>query len=183
MLAGVPPFRGETALGVAVQHLKRQPQPLESLRGDLPPAVCRIVHQMLAKDPSRRMATARDLLRELRRVQIEHFGDDWPEDLPAWDSLAGEPAADPRVAVTQQLDGLMKTMAAAAVTSSWLGVVGGGAVVGVRAGRRRRLVHGRAAVAVGRRQGGSACHRQTAHRRAHSIFSPAKPARKPLGKA
>ena len=96
---------------MAVQHLKKQPQPLESLRPDLPPALCRIVHQMLAKDPSRRFATARDLLRELRRVQIEHFGDDWPEDLPAWDSLAAEMPPDPRVAATQQLTDLMKKMA------------------------------------------------------------------------
>jgi serine/threonine-protein kinase len=72
--------------------------------------LCRIVHQMLAKDPARRFATARDLLRELRRVQIEHFGHDWPEDLPGWESLAGEMPVDPRVALTQQLDGLMKTM-------------------------------------------------------------------------
>ncbi len=113
MLTGAPPFSGETALGVAVQHLKKQPQPLESLRPDLPPSLCRIVHQMLAKDPSRRFASARDLLKELRRVQIEHFGDDWPEDLPAWDSLAGEMPPDPRVAATQELAGLMKTMAAA----------------------------------------------------------------------
>jgi serine/threonine-protein kinase len=111
MLGGAPPFRGETALAVAVQHLKTQPQPLESLRGDLPPALCRIVHQMLAKDSSRRFATARDLLRELRRVQIEYFGDDWPEDLPAWDSLAGEMPSDPRIALTEQLGGLMKTLA------------------------------------------------------------------------
>jgi eukaryotic-like serine/threonine-protein kinase len=111
MLSGSPPFCGETALAVAVQHLKKQPEPLESLRSDLPPALCRIVHQMLAKDPSRRFATARDLLRELRRVQIEHFGDDWPEDLPGWDSLAGETTVDLRVAATQQIDRLMKTTA------------------------------------------------------------------------
>ena len=49
-------FSGETALGVAVQHLKKQPQPLETLRPDLPPALCRIVHQMLAKDPAQRFA-------------------------------------------------------------------------------------------------------------------------------
>jgi tetratricopeptide (TPR) repeat protein len=73
--------------------------------------LCRIVHQMLAKDPSRRFATARDLLRELRRVQIEHFGDDWPEDLPAWDSLVAEMPPDPRVAATQELSDLMKKMA------------------------------------------------------------------------
>jgi eukaryotic-like serine/threonine-protein kinase len=112
MLSGSPPFSGETALSVAIQHLKKQPEPLESLRRDLPPALCRIVHQMLAKDPSRRFATARDLLHELRRVQMEHFGDDWPEDLPAWDSLAVETLCDLRVAATQQLEELMKTMAA-----------------------------------------------------------------------
>jgi serine/threonine protein kinase len=110
MLTGAPPFVGETALGVAVQHLKKQPQSLESLRPELPPALCRIVHQMLAKDPSRRFASARDLLRELRRVQIEHFGDDWPEDLPAWDSLAAEMPPDPRVAATQELSNLMRQM-------------------------------------------------------------------------
>ena len=41
MLSGNPPFIAETALGVAVQHLKKEPQPLESLRGDLPPACAR----------------------------------------------------------------------------------------------------------------------------------------------
>ena len=95
MLSGAPPFGGETALGVAVQHLKTRPQPLEAIRPDLPPALCRIVHQMLAKDPAQRFATGRELLRELRRVQMEHFGDDWPADLPAWDSLAAEMPADP----------------------------------------------------------------------------------------
>jgi eukaryotic-like serine/threonine-protein kinase len=126
MLSGSPPFEGETALGVAVQHLKKSPQPLESLRPDLPPSLCRIVHQMLAKDPARRFATARDLLRELRRVQMEHFGDDWPQDLPAWDSIAAEIPPDPRVALTRQLDELMK------------------------AGSRRRAWHWRAAgIAVG----------------------------------
>ena len=113
MLGGTPPFRGDTALAVAVQHLKKQPEPLESLRGDLPPALCRIVHQMLAKEPSQRFATARELSRELRRVQIEYFGDDWPEDLPALDSLAGEPPMDSRIAIARELDGLMKTMAIA----------------------------------------------------------------------
>jgi eukaryotic-like serine/threonine-protein kinase len=108
MLTGAPPFEGETALGVAVQHLKKTAQPLESLRPDLPPSLCRMVHQMLAKDPSRRFASARDLLRELRRVQMEHFGDDWPDDLPAWDSIAAEMPPDPRIALTRQLDELMK---------------------------------------------------------------------------
>jgi len=112
MLTGSPPFSGETALGVAVQHLKKQPQSLELLRPDLPPALCRIVHQMLAKDPDRRFASARDLLKELRRVQLEHFGEEWPENLPPWDSLSAELPADPRVAATRELAGLMKRISA-----------------------------------------------------------------------
>jgi serine/threonine-protein kinase len=111
MLAGSPPFSGDTALAVAVQHLKTQPKPLETLRTDLPPALCRLVHTMLVKDPQRRCASARDVLRELRRIQTEVFGQDWPEELPGWESLAGETSPVSRSAVTQQLDSLMKTQA------------------------------------------------------------------------
>ena len=111
MLTGNPPFQGETVLGVAVQHLKNAPEPLESLRPDLPAALCRVVHQMLAKEPERRLASARDLLHELRRVQVENFGENWPEHLPAWESLAAELPPDPRIALTQQLDRLMKAAA------------------------------------------------------------------------
>ena len=109
MLAGAPPFSGDTALAVAVHHLKTQPNPLETVRPDLPPALCRLVHTMLVKDPERRCASARDVLRELRRLQMEIFGQDWPEELPGWDSLAAETSPISRSAVTQQLDHLMKT--------------------------------------------------------------------------
>ncbi|MBN2475344.1 MAG: serine/threonine protein kinase [Pirellulales bacterium] len=111
MLAGTPPFSSETALGVAVQHLNRQPEVLENLRPDLPPALCRIVHKMLAKPPEKRFQSARDLLRELRRLHLEHFGDDWPEELPGWETTGVELPADSRAATTQHLGALMKTMA------------------------------------------------------------------------
>jgi eukaryotic-like serine/threonine-protein kinase len=111
MLAGSPPFSGDTALAVAVQHLKTQPKPLETQRTDLPPALCRLVHTMLVKDPERRCASARDILRELRRIQMEIFGQDWPEELPGWESLAGETLPVSHSAITQQLDSLMKTQA------------------------------------------------------------------------
>jgi serine/threonine-protein kinase len=111
MLSGATPFSGQSALGVAVQHLKSRPQPLESLRADLPPALCRIVHRMLAKDPKERFASARELLRELHKVQVEQCGANWPEDLPAWESLAAEMPADPRIEATRQLEELMKTAA------------------------------------------------------------------------
>ena len=152
MLTGAPPFSGETALGVAVQHLKKQPQPLESLRPDLPPALCRIVHQMLAKDPSRRFANARELLRELRRVQIEHFGDDWPEDLPAWDSLIAEMPPDPRVAATQELAELMLKMAQIRPSRRGRVLVAVGLVVAFLLGGTGAWYAGFPFVALGRRQ-------------------------------
>ena len=111
MLSGSPPFSGETALGVAVQHLKKQPEPLEGLRPDLPAPLCRLVHKMLAKDPERRCGSALELLRELRRLHLEHFGDNWPEDLPGWETTGVELPADTRSELTRQLGGLMKTAA------------------------------------------------------------------------
>jgi eukaryotic-like serine/threonine-protein kinase len=111
MLTGSPPFSGETALGVAVQHLKKDAKPLESVRPDLPPALCRTVHKMLAKSPDQRYPSARELLRELRRLQVELCGENWPEDLPGWDADGLDLPDDPRLQLTQQLDGLMKTVA------------------------------------------------------------------------
>ncbi|HYW80440.1 MAG TPA: serine/threonine-protein kinase [Thermoguttaceae bacterium] len=111
MLAGSPPFSSDTALGVAVQHLKKQPAALENLRPDLPAALCRIVHRMLVKDPAGRYQSAKELLRDLRRLQQEHFAEGWPEDLPGWDSEGFESEGDPLGQQTRQLDGLMKTAA------------------------------------------------------------------------
>lgn len=68
MLSGAPPFRGETAISIAVQHLKQEPEPLEKIRGDLPPLLCRMVHKMMAKDPDKRYQTAQAILKDLKRV-------------------------------------------------------------------------------------------------------------------
>jgi serine/threonine-protein kinase len=69
MLAGEPPFRGATAVEVALQHITAQPAPLNQLRPDLPPAVCALVQRMMAKRPEDRFETARDLLREIMRLR------------------------------------------------------------------------------------------------------------------
>lgn len=68
MLTGAPPFRGETALSVAVQHLKQEPERLEQIRGDLPPVLCRIIHKMMAKKPENRYQSAQEILRDLKRL-------------------------------------------------------------------------------------------------------------------
>lgn len=81
MLAGRPPFAGDTALSVAVQHLKNEPPRLEGERPDVPPALARIVHQMMAKRPADRYSSPRALLRDLRAVQVEGLEAGW------WDEL------------------------------------------------------------------------------------------------
>ncbi len=75
LLAGSPPFVGETALAVAVQHLNSPPRRLEELRPDLPPGLARIVHRLMEKKPGERYSSARELLTDLRALPIA-AGDD-----------------------------------------------------------------------------------------------------------
>jgi serine/threonine-protein kinase len=69
LLAGEPPFRGVSAVEVALKHVTDQPHPLAELRPDLPPDLCVIVHKMMAKSVEDRYQTARDVLRDLARVK------------------------------------------------------------------------------------------------------------------
>jgi serine/threonine protein kinase len=68
MLSGRPPFRGETSLTLAMQHLTKTPEPLGSLRSDLPPVMGEIVHKMMARKPEDRYQHAREITQDLKRV-------------------------------------------------------------------------------------------------------------------
>jgi serine/threonine-protein kinase len=68
MLSGRPPFRGETSLTLAMQHLTKVPEPLTGLRSDLPPVVCEIVHKMMAREPAKRYQHAREIQQDLKRL-------------------------------------------------------------------------------------------------------------------
>jgi serine/threonine-protein kinase len=69
MLSGQPPFRGSTAFEVALQHVRDEPAPLGSVRPDLPPELCAVVHKMMAKHPDQRYQIGRELLKDLVRVR------------------------------------------------------------------------------------------------------------------
>ena len=109
MLAGRPPFDGETALAVAVQHLKNEPKRLEAIRPDLPEGLCRIVHKLLAKKPEERYQRAAELWRDLKGLKIEGLDDDWTADLPGFN--AGDVAFTNagRLAATQHLDRVLRS--------------------------------------------------------------------------
>lgn len=71
MLAGEPPYRGETALAVALQHLKATPIPLASLRPDCPQGLIATVEKLMAKDPNRRFQSAIEVAGEFARFRTK----------------------------------------------------------------------------------------------------------------
>jgi serine/threonine-protein kinase len=112
VLAGRPPFDGDTALAVAVQHLKNEPARLETIRPDVPTGLCRVVHRLLAKRVEDRYQRPIELLKDLRGLKIEGLDEDWLADLPAWSQ---EPAGQTPALneATQQLSRAMLKQALA----------------------------------------------------------------------
>jgi eukaryotic-like serine/threonine-protein kinase len=69
LLTGRPPFRGENAYEVAFQHVQSEPEPLATIRPDLPPELCAVVHKMMAKKPEDRYQTCREIVRDVVRLR------------------------------------------------------------------------------------------------------------------
>src|SRR5262245_5327500 len=111
MLAGKPPFRGDTALSVALQHVRTQPERLENLRPDLPPALSRIIHKMLSKDPAERYQSPRELLLELRALKVEGMDLEWPAELDELSSVEHAALGTASWAATQRLQAVMRSQA------------------------------------------------------------------------
>lgn len=106
LLSGRPPFRGDTSLAVAVQHLKTEPERIETHRADVPPALARIVHRLLAKRPDERFESARELLAALRAIDL---GGPPEADSGAWPlaaSVQGNGAAPAATRLDAALRGL-----------------------------------------------------------------------------
>ncbi|HDH03870.1 MAG TPA: Stk1 family PASTA domain-containing Ser/Thr kinase, partial [Actinobacteria bacterium] len=65
MLAGKPPYTGETSVSVAYQHVSAVPPPISQINSDVPIELERIAMRALEKDPDRRYQTANDMRRDL----------------------------------------------------------------------------------------------------------------------
>jgi eukaryotic-like serine/threonine-protein kinase len=61
MLAGVPPFDGDSAQSILMKQATADPVPIRRLRGDVPAAIAGVVDRTLAKDPNERFQTADQL--------------------------------------------------------------------------------------------------------------------------
>jgi serine/threonine-protein kinase len=75
MLAGRPPFEGETALSIAVQHVKQDLPPLNQIRPDLPADLCAVVHRLAEKNPEDRFQNPQQLVRQLRSLDFDDIAD------------------------------------------------------------------------------------------------------------
>ncbi|MXV91080.1 MAG: serine/threonine protein kinase, partial [Acidimicrobiia bacterium] len=69
MLSGHPPFRGDTPVAVAYQHVQDPPVPLGEIAEGVPKALEGITMRLLAKDPDDRYERAEDLRRHLQIVR------------------------------------------------------------------------------------------------------------------
>ncbi len=67
MVAGRPPFVGESPVAIANQHVREHPQPPSAFNPELPPALEAIILQAMAKLPKERYQTADEFRADLER--------------------------------------------------------------------------------------------------------------------
>ena len=68
MLAGAPPFDGESAQSILMKQATATPTPIRHLRADVPAELASVLDRMLAKDPGERVQAAADVSRALVRA-------------------------------------------------------------------------------------------------------------------
>jgi pimeloyl-ACP methyl ester carboxylesterase/tRNA A-37 threonylcarbamoyl transferase component Bud32 len=106
MLAGRPPFRGETKSHTVVSILETEPPPLNTFAPETPAELQRIVRKALTKDRDSRYQTARDLmidLKNLRRdldVRSEILRSTAPDPVVTTDTTVAPETSGSRDAVT-----------------------------------------------------------------------------------
>lgn len=87
MLAGRPPFEGETAVDIVIKHMNEKVPSICRLRPDLPMEMDTFMQKALAKAPADRFATPREFIVALEQLQ---------ERIQAQPERVGQPGGDPR---------------------------------------------------------------------------------------
>lgn len=75
MLTGQVPFKGESAVSIALKHLQEKPIPIHDLRPNVPPVVEAIVLKAMDKDPQKRF-TSRQIIEDIHKAEKMLFADD-----------------------------------------------------------------------------------------------------------
>jgi phosphate ABC transporter phosphate-binding protein len=84
LLTGSPPFKGGTAIQKLAWHQLRTPEPVGTLRPEVPDGVNEVVQKMLAKEPSERYQTPSELCEALRPWTNDPIGPPPETEMPIY---------------------------------------------------------------------------------------------------
>lgn len=99
MLAGRPPFIGDSPVSVAYQHVREVPPAASSFNPEIPPALDAVLKRGLAKDRAERYQDAHEFREALLRARSGAAADPFPETLPT-EALTVSPVKRPAVDVS-----------------------------------------------------------------------------------
>ena len=105
LLTGRPPFKGDSAVAVAYQHVEQIPPTPSSILSDIPDSLDRVVLKALAKNRDDRYRSAAEMLSDLQRVARGMDvgappADSWATELLPSAGLVGARAAVPAATST-----------------------------------------------------------------------------------
>ena len=91
MLAGRPPFLGETAMSVAVKHLNEKPPKISEFRSDVPQVLNDFIRRLIQKKKEDRPADFDEVLAEIKSIIRRFIGKD--DEPAAFTSMQALPKA------------------------------------------------------------------------------------------
>ncbi|MDR1922751.1 MAG: serine/threonine protein kinase [Planctomycetaceae bacterium] len=106
--ASRPPFTGDTAIAVALQHVNSEPTPLKTIRPDLPDLLCRIIHRMIEKDAAERFQSFDEIRIELRTLYSVAMSDYETDFLSSSDGLNFDPIDKKVLERAEKLQSILK---------------------------------------------------------------------------
>ncbi len=108
MLAGYPPFNGDSPLSIALQHVNRSPPPLDAIRDDVPAELLQLIHRWLAKNPEERCRNASEVRDDLERLPIAGGREHADTQSLVGIAVEGQPGLTAEFAVTRELDTVLR---------------------------------------------------------------------------
>lgn len=120
MLAGRPPFVGETQLALAMMHTQAEVPDIEQFRPDTPPSLKRLLDRLLSKDPANRIRSVDEVLAFLQKNRSGDLASFWPERTQPLPRAIASPTAA-AMAATHRLQTLVgRKPKTSSGTSRWL---------------------------------------------------------------
>ncbi|GIW97460.1 MAG: serine/threonine protein kinase [Pirellulaceae bacterium] len=103
MLAGQPPFSGDTPLALAMKHVHNTPPDIRQLRPDVPASLAQLVARLLAKNPAERFDTPMQVIDYLRENRDRDLAAFWPEQVVPLPGVAPSDASRATIELQSKL--------------------------------------------------------------------------------